>query len=74
MDDLLNTQFLFASLFWGSVGVGYWIYGKKQSELWPMLGGAAMIAVSYFVRSAVFMSLICIGIGFAVYALMKRAD
>jgi hypothetical protein len=71
---LLNVNFLFASLFWGSVGVGYWIYGKRQSAMSPMLGGVAMIAVSYLVPSAILMSLACILIGAGVYYLMKRAN
>lgn len=74
MDNLLDSSFLLASLFWGSVGIGYWIYGKRQSSMPPMLGGVAMIAVSYFVRSWFFMSLTCLGIGFGVYQLMKRGD
>ena len=70
--DLFDTNFLFASLIWGSVGVGYWIYGKKQREMMPMLGGVAMIAVSYFVGSWLLMSLICIALIVAVYQLMRR--
>ena len=67
--NLFNANFLFASLFWGSVGVGYWIYGKKQREMTPMLGGVAMIAVSYLVSSWLLMSLLCIGVASAVYAM-----
>jgi hypothetical protein len=74
VDDLLNSSFLFASLFWGSVGAGYWIYGKRQSSMPCMLGGVAMIAMSYFIRSWFFMSLICIGLGFGVYTMMRRGD
>lgn len=70
--DFLNAKFLFASLFWGSVGVGYWIYGKRQSALPPMLGGVAMLAVSFLVASAWLMSLICLAIAFGVYVWMKR--
>ena len=70
--NLLNTHFLFASLFWGSVGVGYWIYGRKQREMIPLLGGVAMIAVSCLVRSALLMSLLCLATGFVVYFLAKR--
>jgi hypothetical protein len=70
--DLFDTSFLFASLFWGSLGGGYWIYGKKQREMMPMIGGVAMIAVSYFVSSWLLMSLICIALMVAVYQLMKR--
>lgn len=69
--NLLNTNFLFASLFWGSVGTGYWIYGKKQREMVPMIGGIAMIGAS-FVGSWLLMSLLCVAIGFAVYFLVRR--
>lgn len=69
---MLNANFLFASLVWGSVGVGYFIFGKKQSS-WPaMVGGIAMIVASYFVGSALLMSLLCIGLMAAVYFLIKQ--
>jgi len=68
---MLNTHFLFASLIWGSVGVGYFIYGKRQRSWLPMVGGVAMIGVSYFVGSALLMSLICVGLIVAVYLLLK---
>lgn len=69
---MFSANFLFASLIWGSVGVGYFIYGKKQSSLLPMIGGVLMIAVSYLVASALLMSLIGIGIILALYVLWKR--
>jgi len=74
LKGLLNfdSSFLFASLVWGSIGVGYWIYGKKQQSLMPMIGGAIMVAVSYLVSSWLLMSLICIVLMVAVYQLMKR--
>ena len=68
---MINTHFLFASLIWGSVGVGYFIYGKRQRSWLPMVGGVAMIGVSYFVGSALLMSLICVGLIVAVYLLLK---
>ena len=70
--NIFDTKFLFASLLWGSIGVGYFIYGKRQQQLMPMLGGVAMIAVSYLVSSALLMSLISIGLMVAVYLLVKR--
>lgn len=64
---MFNTSFLFASLVWGSVGLGYFIYGKKQNA-WPaMLGGVLMMAASYFTGSIWIMSLVCIGLIAAVY-------
>ena len=70
--NILDTKSLFASLVWGSIGVGYFIYGKKQRELMPMLGGVALIAVSYIVSSALLMSLISVAVMVAVYLLVKR--
>jgi hypothetical protein len=70
--NIFDTEFLFASLLWGSIGVGYFIYGKKQQKIVPLLGGLAMVAVSYFVSSALLMSLISIALMVAVYLLVKR--
>jgi hypothetical protein len=67
-----DASFLFASLLWGSIGVGYWIYGKKQREMMPMIGGAAMLAVSYLVSTWLLMSLLCTALMIAVYLLVKR--
>jgi hypothetical protein len=69
---MFSTRVLFASLIWGSVGVGYFIYGRKQSSWAPMTGGVLMIAVSYLSGSALVMSLLCLGIMGAVYFLLKR--
>ena len=70
--NIFDAKFLFASLLWGSVGVGYFIYGKKQEAMVPLLGGLSMIAISYLVSSALLMSLIGIAIMVAVYLLVKR--
>jgi hypothetical protein len=69
---MFNASFLFASLVWGSVGFGYFIYGKKQGSWPPMIGGVIMMGSSYFVGSALLMSLISVGIIVAVYVLLRR--
>ena len=70
--NFLDPKFLFASLFWSSVGVGYFIYGKKQETIMPVIGGILMIAVSCVVGSVVLMSLICVGLIVGVHLLIKR--
>ena len=70
--NIFDTKFLLASLLWGSIGVGYFIYGKKQQEMAPLIGGLAMIAVSYLVGSALLMSLISVALIVMVYVAMKR--
>jgi hypothetical protein len=69
---MFNTNFLFASLIWGSIGMGYFVFGKRQSSWIPMTSGVLMMATSYFVGSALVMSLICIGLIAAVYILLKQ--
>ncbi len=70
--NLLNAHDLFASLIWGSVGLGYCIYGKRQQSWVPFAAGVVMIAVSYFVGSALVMSLICAALMALVYLLLKQ--
>ena len=72
MENLFDTSFLFASLLWGSVGMGYFIYGKKQSAMMPMIGGVVICAVSYVVSSWLLMTLLSIGIIVAIHWLIKR--
>jgi len=69
---MFNSNFLFASLVWGSVGLGYFIYGKKQASWIPMVAGVLMVALSYFASSAWVMSLASLGLMATVYLLLKR--
>jgi hypothetical protein len=69
---MFSASFLFASLLWGSVGFGYFIYGRKQGAWSPTFAGVAMMALSYFVASALVMSLLCIGIILGVYYFHKQ--
>lgn len=67
-----DSSFLFASLFWGSIGTGYFIFGKKQGAMMPMIGGVLMVAVSYVVSSWLIMTLLCIALIVGAHWLMKR--
>jgi hypothetical protein len=69
---MFDAKFLFASLIWGSVGFGYWVYGKKQQSSVCMIGGAAMIFVSYLIDSALLMSLVSLGLMVGIYFLRQR--
>lgn len=69
--NLLDVHWLFASLIWGSVGVGYFIYGRKQQSLVALFGGIIMVAASYFAGSALTMSAIGSGSILLVYWLMR---
>lgn len=48
-----------ATLLWGilfgAIGVGYFIYGKRQAMLTPLLCGIALIVYPWFVSSALWL-------------------
>jgi hypothetical protein len=68
---MFSPSFLFASLIWGTVGFGYFIYGKKQSSWIPMTGGIIMILLSYFAPGALSMSLLSLFIITGIWYLVK---
>lgn len=69
---MFNTSFLFASLLWGSIGLGYFIYGRKQQSWVATIGGLLMMIASYFTGSVLVMSLICLLLMVAVFYLLRQ--
>lgn len=50
-ETVVDTASLLWGLLFGSVGLGYFIYGKNQKALVPALCGAALMIFPYFVSS-----------------------
>lgn len=67
-----SAETLFASLIWGTIGMGFFIYGKKQSAFIPMIGGVALIGISYFIASPLYMSITAMGIMAGIWYCGKR--
>ena len=53
----LDGGSLFITLFFSLVGCAFFVYGKKQTELWYMLTGLGLMVYPYFV-SGVAVSLV----------------
>jgi hypothetical protein len=68
----ITSGFLFASLIWGSIGVGMAIYGKKQQSAPALIGGIALVAVSYLVADPLWMSVTSIALIVGVYFWSRR--
>jgi hypothetical protein len=47
----LDPNALLVALLWGSVGLGVFVYGRKQGRLPHMLAGVALMAYPYFVSN-----------------------
>jgi hypothetical protein len=56
----MNESWLIWGLLFGSIGLGYVIYGRRQKNIVPFLSGLALIAFPYFVPNT--FALIAIGI------------
>lgn len=63
--SLLDTSSLFWGLLFGSIGLGFLVYGRKQRAVIPLLAGLALIIFPYFVTN----TLLLITIGIALIAI-----
>lgn len=68
---LFNPHTLIASLIWGTVGVGFVMYGRKAGETFPAMAGLGMVAASYLCPTALAMTLVSVGLIAALVVLQK---
>jgi hypothetical protein len=61
----MNTSSLLWGLLFGSVGLGFFIYGKRQSAIVPLVCGMALMTFPYFISN----TLLLVLIGIALMAL-----
>ncbi|HWG10253.1 MAG TPA: hypothetical protein VN693_02015 [Rhodanobacteraceae bacterium] len=47
----MSTATLLWGLLFGSIGVGFFIYGKRQSMIVPLVCGVALMVYPYFVSN-----------------------
>jgi hypothetical protein len=47
----LTASSLFLGLLFGCIGLGFFIYGRKQRAVVPLLCGLVLIVVPYFIPS-----------------------
>jgi hypothetical protein len=60
----MNTSLLLWSLLFSSVGLGFFLYGKKQQAPVPLFSGLALMIYPYFVSN----SILLVTIGVALVA------
>ena len=64
-----STKLSMSSLLWGllfgSAGLGFFLYGKKQQAVVPLFCGLALMVFPYFVSNTILL----VAIGFALIAL-----
>jgi hypothetical protein len=68
----ISNSYLIASVFWSAIGVGFWVYGKKQRSMVPLFGGALLMATTYFIEDALTMSLVCLALVAGMWHLIRN--
>jgi hypothetical protein len=58
----LSASSLILGVLFGSVGIGFFIYGRKQRAVVPLLCGLALMVVPYFIPNA----WLLFGVGFVL--------
>jgi len=51
----LDTGFLFLAIVFSAAGMAYFMYGRKQSALVPLLCGVSLMVYPYFVSSTLWL-------------------
>ena len=64
------TTLVFSVVF-GSIGVGYFIYGRKQQRLIPLIAGMGLFAVPYLIPDPYVLALAGALLAAAPWALKK---
>jgi hypothetical protein len=61
----MNTSSLLWGMIFGSIGFGFFVYGKKQGVIVPLVCGVALMIFPYFVES----TFLLVAIGIALMAI-----
>jgi hypothetical protein len=56
----LQTSTLLWGLLFGSIGLGFFVYGRRQRAVVPLLCGVALMVFPYFVSNTI--ALVTLGI------------
>jgi hypothetical protein len=65
----MNTSTLIWGVLFGSIGLGYFVYGKKQNAIVPLLSGIGLILFPYFIPNFVILvgaGLLCVALPFFI--------
>lgn len=54
----MDVTWLLQNVWWSTIGLGYFVYGKRQDRYMAMACGAALMVYPYFVESNLWMFII----------------
>jgi len=65
-----NTTQIMLGVLFGGIGLGFFLYGKKQKAIVPLMAGIGLIVFPYFVSNVY--ALIAVGIALIVLPYFVR--
>ncbi len=65
MFEMGSTAVLLWGLLFGSIGFGFFLYGKKQKAVVPLITGIALCVVPYFIANLY----VLVGVGVILVAI-----
>jgi len=54
----MNATLLFLGVIFSSIGLGYFMYGKKQKIIVPFICGIVLMVFPYFIENVTLLSVI----------------
>ena len=63
----MNATSLAVGLLTGAIGMGYFIYGKRQAKFVPLIAGMMLCVYPYFVQGVVWLVLIGLALAAAPF-------
>jgi hypothetical protein len=54
---MMSTSTLIWGIIFGSIGLAFFVYGKKQKSLIPLFSGVGLMVVPYFISNIYFLVL-----------------
>lgn len=58
----VDTALLLWGVVFGSIGLGFFIYGKKQKAIVPLVCGLALMVTPYFIPNVIVLVLVCVAL------------
>jgi hypothetical protein len=68
----MDPAYLFTALVWGSIGLGFFMYGKKKKRAVPLAGGILLMGISYLIKTPLSLSCISLILIAGIYLVNRR--
>ena len=58
----MNTTMIYLGLIFGSIGLGYFVYGKKQKKMVSLASGIGLMVIPYGISNVMVLLLVSLAL------------